>query len=62
MQKDKVNIIGMLCDIADDLDDFSNFFRTHTEDVTDEEQRATDDVNSLDMLIDYLKEINNEND
>lgn len=37
MQKDEVNIIGMLCDIADDLDDFSNFFRTHTEDVTDEE-------------------------
>lgn len=62
MKKDEVNIIGMLCDIADDLDDFSNFFRTHPEDVTDEKQRATDDVNSLDMLIDYLKEINNEND
>lgn len=61
MQKDEVNIIGMLCDIADDLDDFSNFFRTHPEDVTDEEQRATDDVNSLDMLIDYLKENNDEN-
>lgn len=62
MQKDEVNIIGMLNDIADDLEDFSNFFRTHTEDVTDEEQRATDDVNSLDLLIDYLKENNNEND
>ncbi|CAI2674569.1 hypothetical protein AKUG0406_PHAGE200120 (plasmid) [Apilactobacillus kunkeei] len=58
MKKDKVNIIDMLCDIADDLDDFSNFFRTHPEDVTDEEQRATDDVNNLDMLIDYLKENN----
>lgn len=61
MKKDEVNIIGMLCDIADDLDDFSNFFRTHPEDVTDEEQRATDDVNRLDMLIDYLKENNDEN-
>ncbi|MDN2612984.1 hypothetical protein [Apilactobacillus sp. EABW-1NA] len=61
MQKDEVNIIGMLNDIADDLDDFSNFFRTHSEDVTDEEQRAIDDVNSLDMLIDYLKENNDEN-
>lgn len=62
MQKDEVNIIGMLNDIADDLDDFSNFFRTHPEDVTDEGQRATDDVNSLDMLIDYLKENNDGND
>ena len=55
MQNDEVNIIGILNDIADDLDDFGDFFRIEYEDK-DAEERANDDVKRLDMLIDYLKE------
>ena len=55
MQKDEINIIGMLNDIADDLEGFGDFFMIEYENK-DAEERANDDVKRLDILIDYLKE------
>lgn len=48
-------IVNDLRNIADDLEDFRNYFHQHPDiDLTDEEERAADDVKKLDLLIDWL--------
>ncbi|TPR53177.1 hypothetical protein [Apilactobacillus kunkeei] len=51
----KSRIIRILDDIADDLSDFQEYFEDHPDvDLTDEEERAEDDVKELDLLINWL--------
>lgn len=56
----KSRIIRILDDIADDLADFEEYFEDHPDiDLTDEEERAADDVKKLDLLIDWLCSMGN---
>ncbi|GAA6113962.1 hypothetical protein [Apilactobacillus apinorum] len=53
----KSRIIRILDDIVDDLSDFQDYFEDHPDvDLTDEEERAEDDVKELDLLINWLGE------
>lgn len=53
----KSKIIRILDDNADDLSDFQEYFEDHPDvDLTDEEERAEDDVKELDLLINWLGE------
>lgn len=56
----KPRIIRILDDIADDLADFEEYFNQHPDiDLTDEEERAADDIKKLDLLIDWLDSMGN---
>lgn len=48
-------IIKTLDEIANYIDDFCCYFSQHPDvDLTDEEERAAEDVRKLDLLIDWL--------
>lgn len=52
---DNAGIVNDLRNIADDLEDFRNYFHQHSDiDLTDEEERAADDVKRIDILTDWL--------